>query len=247
MSPSPAWAESVRIGPLPLAAEFTLPPHCRGLVVFAQATGAARQSARNRAVARALLGRRFGTLVLDLLAHDEPSTRGCAFDIGRLGERLADVLRWIDARPDLAALPSGVFGTGTGVAAALQLAAAHPGRVSAIVSRMGRPDLAGDALGRVTAPTLLLVGTESDHALAQNRAAHRRLGGEACVRVIAGPGDDGGSDLRIASATSLTLRWFDAYMPPAGPQPEAGAPGAAGTRRQVARHAVFAEASLPVG
>lgn len=145
-----------------IQADLHLPDRAVGLVLFAHGSGSSRFSSRNRRVAESLRSRKLGTLLLDLLTSKEESadtrTREFRFDIDRLGKRVVVATDWVRSRRDLMALPVGNFGASTGAAAALVAAAARPSVVAAVVSRGGRPDLAGAALPQVTAPTLLIVG-----------------------------------------------------------------------------------------
>ena len=161
-----------------LDGDLQLPADRRGLVLFAHGSGSSRRSPRNAAVARALNDLGLATLLFDLLTAAEErvdlATRELRFDIPLLARRLVAATTWIRAEPDVRALPVGYFGASTGAAAALA-AAAEVGDVAAVVSRGGRPDLAGDALPAVRAPTLLLVGGRDPVVLDLNRAAAARL------------------------------------------------------------------------
>ena len=148
-----------------------LPPDARGVVLFAHGSGSSRHSPRNTFVARHLQTRRLGTLLIDLLTPAEDRHYQTRFDISLLTHRLATATAWLGAHPATRLLPLGYFGASTGAAAALQ-AAGTGARVGAVVSRGGRPDLADpDALARVTAPTLLLVGGRDDVVIELNREA----------------------------------------------------------------------------
>ncbi|MCZ7432199.1 dienelactone hydrolase family protein [Streptomyces sp. WMMC1477] len=159
--------------------DLVVPPGAPSLVLFAHGSGSSRHSPRNRAVAAALQGAGLGTLLMDLLTGAEERvdvvTARHRFDIPLLGQRLVDVLDWLGGRPDTAALPVGLFGASTGAGAALVAAAERPDRVRTVVSRGGRPDLAGDALERVRAPVLLIVGGRDREVLRLNREAAGRL------------------------------------------------------------------------
>ncbi len=161
------------------------PPDPRGIVVFAHGSGSSRHSPRNRQVAAALQRAGFATLLADLLTVQEDEvdrvTGQHRFDIPLLGQRTVDAVRWVVAQPNLGGLPVGTFGASTGAAAALIAAAKEPGLVRAVVSRGGRPDLAGDALPRVRAPTLLLVGGWDEPVIGLNRWALARL---SCVKEL---------------------------------------------------------------
>ncbi|WP_284614772.1 dienelactone hydrolase family protein [Aquabacterium humicola] len=153
-----------------------------GIVVFAHGSGSSRLSPRNRQVAQALQRQGLGTLLFDLLTPDEADDRRNVFDIGllagRVGEAIDEVRR---LHPDR---PLGLFGASTGAAAALVAAAQRPQQVQAVVSRGGRPDLAGELLAEVRAPTLLIVGGADADVLALNRQALARLGGEKRLEVV---------------------------------------------------------------
>jgi pimeloyl-ACP methyl ester carboxylesterase len=174
----------------PIGADLNVPADAAGLVVFAHGSGSSRFSARNRAVAAHLRAHGLGTLLLDLLTRAEEEvdrvTRHIRFDIPRLGERVGLATGWALAQPELRALAIGYFGASTGAAAALVAAAARPPRVRAIVSRGGRPDLAGDALGAVAAPTLLIVGSRDEAVIELNREAMARMRAPVEMEIVAG-------------------------------------------------------------
>ena len=155
---SSALSRDVQIPPLDLAGALTRPAGARALVIFAHGSGSSRFSKRNVQVAEALNRRRVATLLFDLLMPDEENDRRKVFDIELLGHRLVNVVRWIAEQPDVGSLPIGLFGASTGAAAALVAAGSLGNRIGAVVSRGGRPDLAGDILPQVKAPTLLIVG-----------------------------------------------------------------------------------------
>jgi putative phosphoribosyl transferase len=177
--------EQVLVGPHGLGGDLQVPAGALGLVVFAHGSGSSRHSPRNRLVAELLHGRRLGTLLFDLLSEAEGHDGASAFDIPLLSQRLLQAMTWVRARADLKGLRLGLFGASTGAAAALVAAAERPHDVSAIVSRGGRPDLAGPALAHVRAPTLLLVGALDTEVLALNRAAMRELRCKAQLEVVA--------------------------------------------------------------
>jgi len=183
--------EEVRIpaGDATLTGELRVPEGSRGVVVFAHGSGSGRLSPRNRFVASALCDDGLGTLLFDLLTPEEGEidfdTAHLRFDIRFLAERLERATRWLLAeRPEIA--PVGYFGASTGAAAALVAAARLPAAIGAIVSRGGRPDLAGDALSAVAAPTLLIVGEQDPAVLAENEAALAQLRVENRLHVVAG-------------------------------------------------------------
>jgi dipeptidyl aminopeptidase/acylaminoacyl peptidase len=181
---------SIAVGPggTELLGDLEIPPNAGGLVVFAHGTGSSRFSPRNRAVAQVLWDHGFATLLLDLLTEEEEQadmrTAEFRFNIPLLAERVLAALDRVREHPEAEGLPVGLFGASTGAAAAL-VAAAHDQSVRAVVSRGGRPDLAGDALTRVTAPTLLIVGGRDDpRVLEANRQASRRLAAPYRIVVI---------------------------------------------------------------
>ncbi|HET7601726.1 MAG TPA: alpha/beta hydrolase-fold protein [Gemmatimonadales bacterium] len=171
-----------------LHGDLALPGNARGVVLFAHGSGSSRFSSRNRAVAQYLNAGGFATLLLDLLSADEEAvdqaTGELRFDIPFLGKRLTLAADWLARERDTASLPLGLFGASTGAAAALITAAERPTRVRAVVSRGGRPDLAALALGRVRAPTLLIVGGADETVLQLNQAAYDALRCEKRLAVI---------------------------------------------------------------
>jgi putative phosphoribosyl transferase len=173
---------NVWIDPAGLAGLVRLPEPARGLVLFAHGSGSGRLSPRNNLVADALHDAELASLLFDLLHDDEAADRRNVFDIELLAERLLVATRWARERPDLAPLPLGYFGASTGAAAALVAAARAPEEVAAVVSRGGRPDMAGAALAEVRAPTLLIVGGADSVVLDLNREALDLL---RCVKELA--------------------------------------------------------------
>jgi len=173
----------------PIEGDLVVPDGARGVVVFAHGSGSSRHSARNKRVASALQDAGLGTLLFDLLAAAEEivdeRTRALRFDIALLGERLVAVTDALADEARARDLPVGYFGASTGAAAALVAAAARPA-VRAVVSRGGRPDLAGEALPTVAAPVLLIVGSLDREVLALNREAQARLGGPSELVVVPG-------------------------------------------------------------
>jgi dienelactone hydrolase len=173
-----------------LAGDLTVPADARGIVVFAHGSGSGRFSPRNRAVADALVRSGLATLLMDLLTHDEEvvdlRTRHLRFDIGLLARRVVATIDWLASEPNVKDLPVGCFGASTGAAAALIAAAERPEKVGAVVSRGGRPDLAGEALRRVRAPTLLIVGGNDPDVLRLNQQALALLAGKARLEIVPG-------------------------------------------------------------
>lgn len=176
--------QQVLVGPHALPGDLTVPADAQALVLFAHGSGSSRRSPRNRFVAETLQGRRLGTLLFDLLSDEEGQDRAKVFDIQLLADRLQQAMAWTRERPDLKGLPMQLFGASTGAAAALVAAGARAHEVSAVVSRGGRPDLAGAALAQVRAPTLLIVGALDEDVLALNRQALQGLTCEKRVAVV---------------------------------------------------------------
>lgn len=176
----------VTIGPMRLEGILTVPEPAMGLVIFAHGSGSSRLSPRNTYVAERLQSRAMATLLFDLLTEEEASDRRNVFHVPLLARRLEEAVAWSRTDPDTAALPIGLFGASTGSAAALVAAAGNPGEIAAVVSRGGRPDLAGDALSHIRAPTLLIVGGADTGVLELNRDAFTRLNCVKSLLVIPG-------------------------------------------------------------
>jgi putative phosphoribosyl transferase len=177
-------------GSVPLEGTLGVPEGARGIILFAHGSGSSRFSRRNRYVARMLRDAGLGTFLLDLLSPGEEAvdeiTRHHRFDIAMLADRLVAAIDWLRDQPVTADLPVGLFGASTGGGAALVAAAERPLRVSAVVSRGGRPDLAGEALSRVKSPTLLIVGGKDDVVITLNEQAQARM--RAPVKFLIVPG-----------------------------------------------------------
>jgi len=170
---------TVPAGSVTLDGTLAVPDSATGIVLFAHGSGSSRHSPRNRYVAEELRFAGFGTMLLDLLTTAEEAiddrTRELRFDIEFLAERLLAAVRWVSTESATRALPLGLFGASTGAGAALVAAAREPRRVSGVVSRGGRPDLAGSALPNVTAPTLLIVGSRDEPMIELNERAKARM------------------------------------------------------------------------
>ena len=173
-----------------LDADLRTPPEPAGLIVFAHGSGSSRHSRRNREVAEALTAGGFATLLLDLLTAQEESvdqfTREHRFDVRRLGRRVIAAVDWASRDDELKTLRVGCFGASTGAAAALIAAAERPEKVSAVVSRGGRPDLATEALPRVLAPTLLIVGGADEAVIELNEEAMRQMSVKPRLAIVPG-------------------------------------------------------------
>jgi predicted phosphoribosyltransferase/dienelactone hydrolase len=202
----------VTAGRVTVAGHLTVPEHARGIVVFAHGSGSSRFSARNIFVADALVAAGFATLLFDLLTPEEERNRANVFDIELLARRLIDVTAWLASLDDVAALPIGYFGASTGAGAALR-AAADPGvHVGAVVSRGGRPDLAGESLARVRAPTLLIVGGRDEVVIDLNRQAQKAIRAECRLVVVPGAThlfEEAGTLEQVAA---LARDWFLTHL-----------------------------------
>jgi len=194
-----------------LEGELTLPAHPAGVVVFAHGSGSSRHSARNQFVAKELNGTGLGTLLMDLLTESESDLR---FDIGMLSDRLRRATEWLLHDPQTMTLPVGYYGASTGAAAALVASVSHPNRVRAIVSRGGRPDLAGDALADVSAKTLLVVGSLDREVIELNREALSLLRCEKELVIVPGAGhlfEEAGT---LEAVANIAADWFAIHFAP---------------------------------
>lgn len=197
-----------------LAGDLVVPDGARGVVAFAHGSGSSRHSPRNRSVAEVLQQAGLGTLLFDLLTMDEERvdavTAEHRFDIPLLGRRLVAAVDWLGGHPATAALPVGLFGASTGAAAALVAAAERPERVRAVVSRGGRPDLAGGGgvLSRVRAPVLLVVGGEDHEVLRLNEQAAAMLAAPHSVHVVPGATHLFEEPGTLAQAAAAARDWF---------------------------------------
>jgi len=205
--------ESVRIPPLGLDGTLGLPPgRASGLVLFAHGSGSSRFSPRNTYVAGALRQAGLATLLFDLLSESEAADRANVFDIDLLGGRLLAATVWAQASETTRSLPVGYFGASTGAAAALFAAARLGETIGAVVSRGGRPDLAGDSLPLVKAPTLLIVGGDDTEVLALNRAALRALQCEGVMEVAPGATHLFEEPGTLEAVVELARRWFLVHL-----------------------------------
>jgi putative phosphoribosyl transferase len=191
-----------------LAGELSVPPRPAGVVVFAHGSGSGRNSPRNRSVAGSLHAAGFGTLLVDLLDATEAGDRAKVFDIELLASRLRAAVGLVREDPRLAGLPVGLFGASTGAAAALRAAAAPDVKVSAVVSRGGRPDLAGDGLAAVEAPTLLIVGGRDQQVLDLNAQARSRMRCRTELSVVPGASHLFEEPGALADVARLAVDWF---------------------------------------
>jgi putative phosphoribosyl transferase len=223
MSPRPGRVGSLTAVQVPVEGQFLrgdlgVPPQPRGLVLFAHGSGSSRHSPRNQHVARRLEAAGFATLLADLLTEEEEAidvqTAQLRFDIPLLAKRLVAIVDWLTAQPDLRRWAIGLFGASTGGGAALVAAAERPALVQAIVSRGGRPDLAGAALGRVQAPTLLIVGGYDEVVIDLNRQAMRRMPGPVALHVIPGATHLFEEPGALEEVATQAAAWFANHLPP---------------------------------
>jgi putative phosphoribosyl transferase len=202
----------VLIPPMGLGGVLSIPDGARALAVFAHGSGSSRLSPRNRKVAEGLNHHGLATLLFDLLTEQEEEDRANVFDIGLLAARLFDAVEWLGAEPGVAGSSIGLFGASTGAAAALVAATRLNGRIGAIVSRGGRPDLAGDVLDRIHVPTLLIVGGNDFGVIELNEDALARLRGPKALEIVPGAthlfAEPGALDAVIDHAA----RWFAQYL-----------------------------------
>jgi dienelactone hydrolase len=210
----------VSAGPVTLAGNLGVPDDARGIVLFAHGSGSGRHSPRNRYVARTLREAGLATLLIDLLTPEEEEvdlkTRHLRFDIGLLAERLAGATHWLAQNPDTQYLRVGYFGASTGAGAALVAAAEQPGDVGAVVSRGGRPDLAGENLSRVRAPTLLIVGENDLPVIDMNQEALAQLRVEKKLEIVPGATHLFEEPGTLEEVARLAAEWFVRYLNPAG-------------------------------
>jgi dienelactone hydrolase len=209
-------AVEIPVDSVTLNADLRVPVTPRGLVIFAHGSGSSRFSTRNRRVARFLGARGFATLLLDLLTPREEQidveTAEFRFDIPRLAPRVSAAADWVTTRGDVGKLPIGCFGASTGAAAALIAAAERPRTIAAVVSRGGRPDLAGDALRSVRAPTLLIVGGDDEPVIELNRAAMSQMTGHVELEIVPGATHLFEEPGTLERVEALAADWFDRYL-----------------------------------
>ncbi len=202
----------VRVGEHALPGTLECPANARGIVVFAHGSGSSRHSPRNRYVADLLRRCGLGTLLFDLLTEAQAADRRNVFDIDLLATRLSQAIDALRALAASQALPIALFGASTGAAAALQVAAQRPADVRAVVSRGGRPDLAGPWLARVHAPTLLIVGGRDPEVLELNRAACAALAGVKRLVIVPGATHLFEEPGALESVARMASDWFTTHL-----------------------------------
>jgi len=206
----------VPVGAVTLDGDLSAPERARGVVLFAHGSGSSRLSPRNRYVARLLNEAKLATVLLDLLTPDEEAidlrTAHLRFDIGLLSERLVAATDWLMQRAETRHLPVGYFGASTGAGAALVAAAERPEAVRAVVSRGGRPDIAGPALPRVQAPTLLIIGEADFLVLRLNQEAFAKLTCEKRLVIVPGATHLFEEPGALDEVARLAREWFERYL-----------------------------------
>lgn len=208
----PAGTQTVQVSPIGLDGLLGVPEAATSLIVFAHGSGSSRLSPRNNHVAEALRAAGHATLLFDLLTEYEAHDRACVFDIELLATRLVMATEWALTNERTRGLKIGYFGASTGAAAALVADSLAGGSASAVVSRGGRPDLAGDALGRVSAPTRLLVGSLDVGVLELNQAAYERLRCERDLQIVPGASHLFEEPGTLDSVIALACDWFDTHL-----------------------------------
>jgi putative phosphoribosyl transferase len=206
----------VRTGRVTLEGNLSVPDGAEGIVLFAHGSGSSRHSPRNRAVAQTLHSSQLGTLLIDLLSAEEEAidlrTRHLRFDIGLLADRLVGTTDWLTQNPDTRHLQIGYFGSSTGAGAALVAAARRPDIIGAVVSRGGRPDLAGDALPLVVAPTLLIVGGNDVPVIGMNQEAMDKLRAQTELQIVAGASHLFEEPGALEEVSRLAADWFTRHL-----------------------------------
>lgn len=206
---------AVTIDTIKLEGDLAIPSNASGLVLFAHGSGSSRHSARNQFVARELRKAGLGTLLFDLLTRDEEAvdwhTGHLRFDMTLLAERLTATANWVFAQP-FGSLPLGLFGSSTGGGAALMTAAGLGQRIGAVVSRGGRPDLAGPALERVNSPTLLIVGGNDDAVIRINEEALTNLQCDKELAIVPGAGHLFEETGTLEQVAKLAADWFTGHL-----------------------------------
>src|SRR5947209_5762050 len=206
----------IEAGGVVLEGNLLLPANTAGLVLFAHGSGSSRFSTRNRYVVEQLRAAGLGTLLIDLLTQQEEQidmrTSQLRFDIDLLAERLIGTMEWLERESQTQTLKVGLFGASTGGGAALVAAARRPDRVAAVVSRGGRPDLAGPALPQVKAPTLLIVGGDDVPVIAMNREAYERMKSIRRLEIVSGASHLFEEPGTLEQVARLASDWFKEYL-----------------------------------
>ncbi len=202
----------VRIPPVGVAGTLRVPAKPHGVIVFAHGSGSSRLSPRNIAVAEALAEQGFASLLFDLLTVEEEANRANVFDIALLAQRLVGAVRWLQSEPAMRGLAVGLFGASTGAAAALVAAAELGPGIAALVSRGGRPDLAGDALERVRTPSLMIVGGADEPVIELNEMALARLKAEKSLVIVPGATHLFPERGALEAVIGHASHWFESHL-----------------------------------
>ncbi len=209
---------SVRCDGEVLRGDLRVPVNACGIVLFAHGSGSGRKSTRNRYVAEKLNNEQLATLLLDLLTEEEERvdnhTHHLRFDIGLLTDRLSGATDWLKAEAELRGLPVGYFGASTGAAAALAASVRHPTEVQAVVSRGGRPDLAGSCLRRITARTLLLIGSRDQLVIELNQQAMEQMPNQVRFEIVEGASHLFEEPGKLDIVADLAGKWFCKHLCP---------------------------------
>jgi putative phosphoribosyl transferase len=213
----------VRIPPVGLGGTLQIPGDAHAFIAFAHGSGSSRLSPRNMAVAEGLNAQGFGTLLFDLLTAEEEADRANVFDVGLLAGRLVDSVIWLDRESPASHRPLGLFGASTGAAAALVAAARLGDRIGAVVSRGGRPDLAGKILDQIRTPTLLIVGGVDYGVIELNEEALTYLKGPKALQIVPGASHLFPEPGTLEAVIDHAARWFARYL--AASSPKAGSRG----------------------
>ena len=195
-----------------LEGELVVPPRAKGIILFAHGSGSSRHSPRNQFVAQALQKAGIGTLLFDLLSMEEDAHYETRFDIDLLTLRLLEGTEWMEKHPEISDLNLAYFGASTGAAAALRAAAKLGHRISAVVSRGGRPDLAMEALPEVKAPTLLIVGGNDEIVIDLNRQAFEKLSSTKELEIVPGATHLFEEPGKLETVAQLAQDWFKKYL-----------------------------------
>jgi putative phosphoribosyl transferase len=207
-----AFSREVRIPPLGLAGTLKIPARAGALVIFAHGSGSSRFSPRNIEVAEALNLRQIATLLFDLLLSKEENDRRNVFDVKLLSLRLLDAVHWVGEQPDVGKLPIGLFGASTGAAAALVAASSIGDRIGAVVSRGGRPDLAGNVLPKIKVPTLLIVGGADSGVIELNQSALKMLAGDKAIEIVPNATHLFPEPGALEAVIELAAGWFERHL-----------------------------------
>lgn len=202
----------INIGIVSLKGMLKIPKGAKGLVLFAHGSGSGRISPRNNFVARLLQDAGIGTLLIDLLTEEEDAMYETRFNIPLLTDRLVAISAWLKKNPDTKNLSIGLFGASTGAAAALKVAAKQDIKICAVVSRGGRPDLAGEVLDQVKSPTLLIVGGNDFGVIELNESAYGKLQCEKKLEIVEGATHLFEEPGTLEEVARLATEWFKRYL-----------------------------------